>query len=133
MFRACREPRASSESTLSFGTTATRRFCMSASSWNTERTQAAISSPAAVQYSFRPTYSNMGIRSVAIYTEPDRYGLHVKRADEAYSLGEDRLRRHPSRLRLSVGECPLCPAVRAARDYLYRPRRAGGYGHLYRL
>ncbi|WP_317931096.1 acetyl-CoA carboxylase biotin carboxylase subunit [Halioxenophilus sp. WMMB6] len=33
--------------------------------------------------------SEMGIRSVAIYTEPDRYGLHVKRADESYSLGED--------------------------------------------
>jgi len=33
-----------------------------------------------------------GIRSVAIYTEPDRYGLHVKRADEAYSVGEDPLR-----------------------------------------
>ena len=30
--------------------------------------------------------AEMGIRSVAIYTEPDRYGLHVKRADEAYSL-----------------------------------------------
>ena len=33
----------------------------------------------------------MGIRSVAIYTEPDRYGLFVKRANEAYSLGEDPL------------------------------------------
>ncbi|TNC92815.1 MAG: pyruvate carboxylase subunit A [Thalassolituus sp.] len=33
-----------------------------------------------------------GIRSVAIYTEPDRYGLHVKRADEAYSVGADPLR-----------------------------------------
>ena len=33
--------------------------------------------------------AEMDIRSVAIYTEPDRYGLHVKRADEAYSLGED--------------------------------------------
>lgn len=33
--------------------------------------------------------AEMGIRSVAIYTEPDRYALHVKRADEAYSLGED--------------------------------------------
>ncbi|WP_250657088.1 acetyl-CoA carboxylase biotin carboxylase subunit [Alkalimarinus coralli] len=33
--------------------------------------------------------AEMNIRSVAIYTEPDRYGLHVKRADEAYSLGED--------------------------------------------
>lgn len=32
-----------------------------------------------------------GIRSVAIYTEPDRYGLHVKRASEAYSLGDDPL------------------------------------------
>ena len=29
--------------------------------------------------------AEMGIRSVAIYIEPDRYGLHVKRADEAYS------------------------------------------------
>ena len=35
--------------------------------------------------------AEMGIRSVAIYTEPDRYGLHVKRADESYSLGEDPL------------------------------------------
>lgn len=35
--------------------------------------------------------AEMGIRSVAIYTEPDRYGLFVKRADEAYSLGEDPL------------------------------------------
>lgn len=33
--------------------------------------------------------AEMGIRSVAIYTEADRYGLHVKRADESYSLGED--------------------------------------------
>lgn len=33
--------------------------------------------------------AEMGIRSVAIYTEPDRYGLHVKRADESHSLGED--------------------------------------------
>lgn len=33
--------------------------------------------------------SEMGIRSVAIYTEADRYALHAKRADEAYSLGAD--------------------------------------------
>ncbi len=30
-----------------------------------------------------------GIRSAAIYTEPDRYSLHVKKADEAYNIGPD--------------------------------------------
>ncbi len=35
--------------------------------------------------------AEMGIRSVAIYTEPDRYALHVKRADEAYLIGEEPL------------------------------------------
>lgn len=35
--------------------------------------------------------AEMDIRSVAIYTEPDRMALHVKRADESYSLGEDPL------------------------------------------
>ncbi len=35
--------------------------------------------------------AEMGIRSVAIYSEADRYALHVKKADEAYSLGSDPL------------------------------------------
>jgi pyruvate carboxylase subunit A len=30
-----------------------------------------------------------GVRSVAIYTDADRHGLHVKKADEAYSVGTD--------------------------------------------
>ncbi|HEC18439.1 MAG TPA: acetyl-CoA carboxylase biotin carboxylase subunit [Gammaproteobacteria bacterium] len=33
--------------------------------------------------------SEMGIKSVAIYTDADRYSLHLKKADEAYSLGPD--------------------------------------------
>jgi pyruvate carboxylase subunit A len=35
--------------------------------------------------------AEMGIRSVAVYSEADRHALHVKRADEAYSVGEDPL------------------------------------------
>jgi len=31
----------------------------------------------------------MGIRSVAIFSEADRHALHVKKADEAYSIGPD--------------------------------------------
>lgn len=44
--------------------------------------------------------AEMDIRSVAIYTEVDRYGLFVKRADESYSLGDDPLAGylHPARI-----------------------------------
>jgi len=35
--------------------------------------------------------AEMGIRSVAVHSEADRFALHVKRADEAHSLGEDPL------------------------------------------
>ncbi len=33
--------------------------------------------------------AEMGIRSVAIYTEADRFGLHVKKADESYFIGSE--------------------------------------------
>lgn len=35
--------------------------------------------------------AEMGIRSVAIYADADRHALHVKRADEAYSIGAEPL------------------------------------------
>ncbi|MDX1252989.1 MAG: acetyl-CoA carboxylase biotin carboxylase subunit [Gammaproteobacteria bacterium] len=33
--------------------------------------------------------AEMGITSVAIYTDADRHGLHVKKADEAYNIGPE--------------------------------------------
>ena len=33
--------------------------------------------------------AEMGIKSVAVYAEADRHALHVKKADESYSLGPD--------------------------------------------
>mgnify|MGYP002775733693 CR=1 FL=1 len=33
--------------------------------------------------------SEMGIKSVAIYSDADRHALHVKKADESYNLGAD--------------------------------------------
>lgn len=33
--------------------------------------------------------AEMGIRSVAVFTEADRYSLHIKKTDESYSLGPE--------------------------------------------
>jgi len=33
--------------------------------------------------------AELGIQSVAVYTDADRYSLHIKKADHAYSLGPD--------------------------------------------
>ena len=35
--------------------------------------------------------SEMGVRSVAVYSKADRNALHVKKADEAFSIGDDPL------------------------------------------
>ena len=44
--------------------------------------------------------AEMKIRSVAIFTEPDRYGLFVKRANESYCLGDDPLAGYLDPLRI---------------------------------
>ncbi|MDX1451914.1 MAG: acetyl-CoA carboxylase biotin carboxylase subunit [Oleiphilaceae bacterium] len=63
--------------------------------------------------------AEMDIRSVAIYTEPDRYGLHVKRADEAYSLGEDPIAGYldPRRI-VSLAKQVGCDAIHPGYGFL---------------
>ncbi|MDF0534107.1 acetyl-CoA carboxylase biotin carboxylase subunit [Shewanella yunxiaonensis] len=63
--------------------------------------------------------AEMGIRSVAVYSDADRHALHVKRADEAYSLGDDPLAGYLSPQRL------VSLAVEAGCDALHP-----GYGFL---
>ncbi len=72
----------------------------------------------------------LGISSVAVFSDVDRAALHVLMADEAYPIGaaaaaesylnigkildgRERLRRgrHSSRLRLSFGECEVRPGL----------------------
>lgn len=65
--------------------------------------------------------AEMGIRSVAIYTEPDRYALHVKRADESYSLGEDPLAGYLDPLRIvNLAVETGCDAIHPAMAFCQR-------------
>jgi len=63
--------------------------------------------------------AEMDIRSAAIYTEPDRYSLHVKRADEAYSLGDDPLEGYLDPLRIvNVALQTGCDAIHPGYGFL---------------
>ena len=71
--------------------------------------------------------AEMGIRSVAIYSEADKNALHVKKADEAYRISDDPLSgyldpRRVANLAASVG----CDAVHPGYGFLSEnPRLAG--------
>ena len=74
---------------------------------------------------------DLGIHTVAIYSNEDTYSLFRTKADEAYLVGEKKsplgaypgysrhywfsqapwCYRHPSRIRLPVGECRLCQSL----------------------
>jgi pyruvate carboxylase subunit A len=87
--------------------------------------------------------AEMGIRSAAIYSDADRHSLHVKKADEAYSLGSDPLAGYLNvhnivNLAVATGcdavhpgygflsENPeLAERLRAARPHLHRPDGRG--------
>lgn len=61
----------------------------------------------------------MGIKSVAVYAEPDRYALHVKKADEAYSLGPDTVSGYLNAHRLvNLAKAAGCDALHPGYGFL---------------
>lgn len=61
----------------------------------------------------------MGIKSVAVYAEPDRYALHVKKADEAYSLGPDTVAGYLNAHRLvNLAKAAGCDALHPGYGFL---------------
>ncbi|WP_090206696.1 acetyl-CoA carboxylase biotin carboxylase subunit [Ectothiorhodospira magna] len=63
--------------------------------------------------------AEMGITSVAVYTDADRHGLHVKKADESYSLGPDSLAGYLNIHRLvNVARGAGCDAIHPGYGFL---------------
>ena len=85
--------------------------------------------------------TELGLRTVAIYSKEDRLSLHRFKADEAYEIGEGKGpveayldvdgivalakekadRRDPSGLRLPLGESRAAAGLRARRHHVRRP------------
>jgi len=63
--------------------------------------------------------AEMGIRSAAIFSDADRYSLHVKKADEAYSLGSDPLAGYLNVYRIAnLAKATGCDAVHPGYGFL---------------
>jgi pyruvate carboxylase subunit A len=63
--------------------------------------------------------AEMGIKSVAVFAEPDRYALHVKKADEAYSLGPDTVAGYLNAHRLvNLAKAAGCDALHPGYGFL---------------
>lgn len=63
--------------------------------------------------------AEMGIRSVAVYSEADRHALHVKRADEAYNISSDPLSGYLSPHKLvDLAEQTGCDALHPGYGFL---------------
>jgi len=63
--------------------------------------------------------AEMGIKSVAVFAEPDRYSLHIKKADEAYSLGPDTVAGYLNAHRLvNLAKATGCDALHPGYGFL---------------
>ena len=63
--------------------------------------------------------AEMGITSVAVFTDADRHALHVKKADEAYSIGPDTMGGYLNMHRLiNVARAAGCDAVHPGYGFL---------------
>lgn len=63
--------------------------------------------------------AEMGITSVAVYTDADRHSLHVKKADEAYSIGPDSAAPYLNAHRLvNLGVATVCDALHPGYGFL---------------
>ncbi|MBI1425169.1 MAG: acetyl-CoA carboxylase biotin carboxylase subunit [Gammaproteobacteria bacterium] len=63
--------------------------------------------------------AEMGIKSVAVFAEPDRYALHIKKADEAYSLGPDTIAGYLNAHRLvNLAKATGCDALHPGYGFL---------------
>ncbi len=63
--------------------------------------------------------AEMGIKSVAVYAEADRYALHVKKADESYSLGPDTVAGYLNAHRLvNLAKAAGCDALHPGYGFL---------------
>jgi len=63
--------------------------------------------------------AEMGVKSVAVYTDADRYALHVKKADEAYNLGPETVAGYLSVHRLvNLAAATGCDAIHPGYGFL---------------
>ena len=61
----------------------------------------------------------MGITSVAIYSDADRHSLHVKKADESYYIGSDPLSGYLSPYRIvNIAVTARCDAIHPGYGFL---------------
>jgi pyruvate carboxylase subunit A len=78
--------------------------------------------------------AELGITSVAIYTDVDRHALHVKKADEAYNIGADPLASYLNVRRIvALARATGCDALHPGYGFLSENPRLAEYCQRHRI